>query len=201
MREVQDEGRSGAAAGASGGYAPSESSSGSGRGDREERSARYREDRRGERLEERDSGRRGTGAGAGYYARDEVLMRDRDVGTGRSRSRMRERSRERDDTYDGYRGPSRDRSDAVGPAGVVDRRSNPRRELDYYPPSPQRLTVDRGGSTRGSSRDRSRPVRYDDDEPEVVFVRREPAPGGARYSVEAAPVDVGRPRSRYDSYR
>ncbi|OIW22793.1 hypothetical protein CONLIGDRAFT_687208 [Coniochaeta ligniaria NRRL 30616] len=173
--------RGAAAAAAGGGYAGSSVSSGSGSGrDRGER-----------------SGGRGGGNGGGYYAREEVVVRDRSVDVGRSRSRMRERSADR------YRGASRgDRFDAGPPAAVVERRTSRTRELDYYPPSPPRRMVECGGSTAGATRDRSRSVVYD-DEPEVVYVRREPAQGG-RYAVSSASVgDAGRPRSRYgdDYYR
>ncbi|KAB5559536.1 hypothetical protein GE09DRAFT_59790 [Coniochaeta sp. 2T2.1] len=188
-----------AAAGARGaaGYAASSSSGGS-RGDRE--GGRERERDRGRdmyMIDERNSGRGGTGAGGGYYAREEVIVRDNSVDP-RPRSQLRERSmsRERD-----YRAPSRGagRYDAALPAAVVERRTNTRKEVEYYPPSPPRLTVERGGGpmTGGSTRDRSRSVVYD-DEPEVVYVRRESGAGG-RYSVSAtAGSDTTRPRSRYD---
>ncbi|KAB5513351.1 hypothetical protein GE09DRAFT_1231975 [Coniochaeta sp. 2T2.1] len=157
-----------AGAGGAAGYAASSSSGGS-RGDRDRDRDRERErDRDMYKIDERNSGRGGTSAGGGYYAREEVIVRDKSVDP-RPRSQLRDRSmsRERD-----YRAPSRgaERYDAAPPAAVIERRTNTRREVEYYPPSPPRLTVERGGGSTagGSTRDRSRSVVYD-DEPEVVY--------------------------------
>lgn len=179
--------------GGAGAYAPSSASSGSngpGPGDDDGRRRRRRggspdggrvEDRNGGRLDERN-GERG---GGGYYSREEVVVRDKmPPDLGRSRSRPAARDGDRD-----YRGAA-DRYDAA----PVERHTSRTREVEYYPPSPPRVVA--------ASRDRARSVVYD-DEPEVVYVRREPAAGGGRYSVSSGSAVDARPRSRYgdDYYR
>ncbi|KAJ9131040.1 hypothetical protein NKR19_g9664, partial [Coniochaeta hoffmannii] len=177
-----DDGRYVAGAGVP--YAGSSASSASGRGrDRDGDGRNYRRD-------EGTSGRGGQSAGGGYYAREEVIVKERGADVGRSRSRPAgERPVDRGRDY-----RSAERFDAVPapPAAVVERRTATRREVEYYPPSPPRVTVERSA---GSTRDRSRSVVYG-REPEVVYVRSD-----GRYSVAAGSAVDTRPRSRYgDDY-
>jgi hypothetical protein len=192
-RRGGDDGRYVAGAGAAGAaYAGSSASSGSGRGrDVDRDGANYRRD-------ERNGGRGGGSAAGGYYVREEMVVQDKSVGAdvARSRSRpAREPSMERTRVY---READRIEPPLALPPTVVERQSKTQREVGYYPPSPPRSLPE---STGRSSRDRSRSIVYT-DEPEVVYVRREPGQA-SRYVVGPGSVAEVRARSRYgdDYYR
>lgn len=133
--------------------------------------------------------------------------RDRSRGSHRSKDRSRDRSSDRGWDRHGDRGRSYARSSSRDPASPESRAA--RKERRYYPPAPQRYAIDRSGSTTGlprrSSLDSGRSRKYyysdhevvDDQQPELVYARREPPPLRSR----RGSIDDGyrerRGRSRY----
>lgn len=144
-------------------------------------------------VNRQDYGRRGASVGAGYLTRREIVVKETErVPGGRAKSQLRER----------YLTSSIDRDAPDAPSLIVDRRrSGVERDMDYFASDQRYPAIEPARSTAGTEYSTRSVYRETEDEPGVVYVRRETSVRGGRPYTEA--VDAGRSRSRYrdDYYR
>lgn len=147
-------------------------------------------------LNRREPDLRGVSVGPGYLTRREIVVKEIErVPVERARSQLRERY---------VTSSSRDRDALDAPSTISDRRrSVAMRDVDYFVSDQRYPAIEPARSTAGTEFSTRSSYRDAEDEPDVIYVRRETSVRGRPYCSEAVPVDAGRSRSRYhdDYYR
>jgi hypothetical protein len=135
-----------------------------------------------------DYARRGVSVGAGYLTRREVVVKETErIPGGRAKSQLRER----------YITSSNDRDTLDVSSTISDRRrSGAERAAEYFGSGQRYPAIEPTRSTAGTDYSTRSVYREAEDEPDVVYVRRETSVSERPYS-EAVPVNAGRSRSRY----